>query len=96
MSSYHLSIFALLLALMVQAGAAGLSIECYLRKDLSRAVSRTWLATAISSLLLALHHGYALELAVRTGLHDVRQALLLALVGIFFGLGIYGFRRQQA
>lgn len=96
MSSYHLSIFALLLALMAQAGAAGLAIECYLRKELPRAVSRTWLAIAIASMLLALHHGYALELAVRTGLHDVRQALLLALVGIFFGLGAYGFRRQQA
>lgn len=96
MSSYQLSIFALLLALMAQAGAAGLSIECYLRKDLSRAVSRTWLALAIASVLLALHHGYALELAVRTGLHDFRQALLLVLVGIFFGLGAYGFRRQQA
>lgn len=96
MSSYHLSIFALLLALMAQAGAAGLSIECYLRQDLSRAVRRTWWVMAVGSLLLALHHGYALELAVRTGLHDVRQALLLALVGILFGLGVYGFRRQQA
>ena len=95
MNSYLVSIFALLLALMTQAGAAGLSMECYLRKDLPRAVSRTWLAMAIGSLLLALHHGYALELAVRTGLHDIRQAVLLALVGIFFGLGAYGFRRQQ-
>lgn len=96
MSSYQLSIFALLLALMVQAGAAGLSIECFLRKELSWAARRTWLATAIASVLLALHHGYALELAVRTGLHDVRQALLMALVGVCFGLGAYGFRRQQA
>lgn len=96
MSSYYLSIYALLLALIVQAGAAGLSIECFLRKDLPRGLSRTWLAAAIAAMLLALHHGYALELAVRTGLHDVRQALLLTLISVFFGLGLYGFRRQQA
>jgi hypothetical protein len=51
---------------------------------------------AIASLLLALHHGYALELAVRTGLYDMRQAVLAGLVGLLFALGINALRRQQA
>ena len=49
-----------------------------------------------ASLLLALHHGYALELAVRTGLYDMRQAVLAGLVGLLFALGINALRRQQA
>ena len=37
-----------------------------------------------------------LELAVRTGLYDMRQAVLAGLVGLFFALGINALRRQQA
>lgn len=96
MNSYELTLFSLIGALLAQAVAAGLSIEVFLRQDLPRAVSRTWLVIAIGSLLLSLHHGYTLELAMRTGLYDMRQAVLAVLVGIFFALGIYGLRRQQA
>jgi hypothetical protein len=46
--------------------------------------------------LLALHHGYSLELAILIGLYDMRQAVLAGLVGIFFALGVFGFRQQQA
>jgi hypothetical protein len=38
-------------------------------------------------------HGY-IELALRTGLYDLRQALLGSLISALFALGIYGFRRQ--
>lgn len=96
MSSYSIAQWCLIGALITQSVAAGLSIELYLRRDLPRSVSRTWLAIAIASLLLALHHGYTLELAMRTGLHDMRQAVLAGLTGLFFALGIYGLRRQQA
>lgn len=96
MSSYNIAMWCLIGALITQSVAAGLSIELYLRRDLPRSVSRTWLAIAIASLLLALHHGYTLELAMRTGLHDMRQAVLAGLIGLFFALGIYGLRRQQA
>ena len=96
MSAYSLSVWSLIGALLTQSIAAGLAIELYLRNDLPRTLRRTWLALAIASLLLALHHGYTLELAMRTGLYDMRQAVLVALVGIFFALGIYGLRRQQA
>ena len=96
MNPYTLALWALISALLTQSIAAGLSIELYLRKDLPRSVNRTWLAIAIAALLLALHHGYTLELAMRTGLYDMRQAVLVGLVGIFFVLGIYGLRRQQS
>ena len=96
MSSYSIALWCLIGALITQSVAAGLSIELYLRRGLPRSVSRTWLAIAIASLLLALHHGYTLELAMRTGLHDMRQAVLAGLTGLFFALGIYGLRRQQA
>lgn len=95
MSSYSIAVLSLIGALLTQSIAAGLSIELYLRRNLPSAVSRTWLAIAMASLLLALHHGYTLELAMRTGLYDMRQAVLVALTGLFFALGIYGLRRQQ-
>ncbi|MDP3441047.1 MAG: hypothetical protein U0989_09465 [Azonexus sp.] len=96
MSAYSIALWSLIAALLTQSIAAVLSVEFYLRKDLPRGVCRTWLALAIVSLLLALQHGYSLELAVRIGLYDMRQALLAGLVGIFFLLGIYRLRRQQA
>ena len=88
MSAYSIAIYSLIGALLTQSIAAGLSVELFLRRDLPRNVSRTW--------LLTLHHGYALELAVRTGLYDMRQAVLAGLVGLFFALGINALRRQQA
>lgn len=95
MSDYALALVALLVALVTQATAAGLAIEIYLRRGLPRAVSRTWLALASGSLLLALYHGYTLELALQSGLYDLRQALLAGLIGICFALGINGLRRLQ-
>ena len=95
MSAYSLAVWSLIGALFTQALAAGLSMEVYLRQDLPRAVGRAWLAIAIASLLLALHHGYTFELVIRTGIYDMRQAVLAGLTGIFFALAIFGFRRQQ-
>lgn len=96
MSAYSIAIYSLIGALLTQSIAAGLSVELFLRRDLPRPVSRTWLLLAIASLLLSLHHGYALELALRTGLYDMRQAVLAGLVGLLFALGINALRRQQA
>lgn len=96
MNPFTLTLVALIGALLAQSIVAVLALELYLRKDLPGTVCRTWLAMAIGSLLLALHHGYTLELALRTGLYDLRQALLVGLVGLFFVLGTYGLKRQQA
>lgn len=94
MSTYTMSILALLLALIGQAIASGLSIEYFLRNEIPRATRRAWFAIGLGSLLLALHHGYTVELALRTGLYDFRQAILASLVGILFGLGVFGLMRR--
>ena len=93
MSSYALAVFALSGALIAQAVAAGLAIELFLRKGRPSLARRSWLALGVGSLLFALHHGYALELALTTGLHDLRQALLAGAAALLIALAVSGFRR---
>ena len=93
MSSHALAQFALLGALLAQSFATGLATELFLRKEQSLLARRSWLALAIASLIFALHHGYALELAVRTGLHDLRQAVLAGCASLLLALVVYGLRR---
>ena len=93
MNGYTLAVWALAAAFGTQAFAAGLSIECCFLPGLARARRRAWMALSIGSLLLALHHAYSLELALRTSLHDPRQAVLAALAGFCFALAAFVFRR---
>ena len=93
MSSYTMAVFALLGALLAQSFATGLATELFLRKEQSSLPRRSRLALAIASLILVLHHGYALELAVRTGLHDVRQAVLAGCASLLLALAVHGLRR---
>ena len=93
MSSHALAQFALLGALLAQSYVTGLATELFLRKEQSSLARRSWLALAIASLIFALHHGYALELAVRTGLHDLRQAVLAGCASLLLALAVYGLRR---
>jgi hypothetical protein len=93
MSSFALAVFALAIALIAQAVAAVLATELFLYKCRPSPARRSWLALAIGSLLLALHHGYALELALSTGLHDLRQALLAAVAALLVVLAVSGLRR---
>ena len=94
MSSFSLAVFALAIALIAQAVAAGLATECFLHRGSPSLTRRSWLALAIGSLLLVLHHGYALELAMSTGLHDPRQAALAGIASLFVALAVYGLRRS--
>ena len=96
MNPYTLTLWSLAIALLAQSLVTGLAIELFLRKGPVSSLRRAWLALSISSMLLALHHGYNLELALRTGLYDMRQAVLAGLVAVFFALGVWGLRRQQA
>lgn len=96
MNPYTLTLWSLALALVAQSLVAGLSIELFLRRDQAAGLRRAWLAIAIGSLLLALHHGYTIELALRTGLYDMRQGVLVGLTSIFLALGFYGIRHSQA
>ncbi len=76
MDAYTLNLVFLFVALLCQVLISGTSVECWLRRDLPRPQRFTWLALSLAGLLFALHNGYALELAVRTGLNDFRQATL--------------------
>ena len=94
MNDYSQCLLALLLAFAAQSLVAGLATEVFLRKEIASSARHGWLALVIAALLFSLHHGYSLELALRTGLYDLRQALLGSLISALFALGIYGFRRQ--
>ncbi len=91
MSAYALALGALVAALAAQSVATGVALEV----ALARPYRRPWLALALGSGLLALHHGYTLELGLRTGLYDLRQALLAALAGLSFAAAVLGLRRSQ-
>lgn len=90
MSPYGLTLLALLGALVAQSIATGIALELAFRKP----YRRHWLALGIGSGLLALHHGYTLELGLRTGIYDLRQAALAAIVSLFLALGFFGLRRE--
>jgi len=94
MNPYLLAVLALLLAAIAQTSAAWIAAESFWRKGQGSRSRRSWLALTLAAGLLALHSGYTLELALRTGLYDLRQAVLAALIGLLFALGIYGLRRQ--
>lgn len=94
MNDFVLNLLALLTALAGQAAACGLGTALFLSKSASIVTRRTALALAGGAGLLALQHGYALELALRTGLYDLRQALLAAGAAVLIGLAVGGLRRQ--
>ncbi len=96
MDAYTLNLVFLFVALLCQVLISGTSVECWLRRDLPRPQRFAWLALSLAGLLFALHNGYALELAVRTGLYDLRQAALAALAGSLTALAVYGFRAREA
>ena len=93
MSSYALTIGALLIALLAQALASAVAVECCMRKGQPALARRSWLALAVATLIFALQQGFALELAASTGLHDLRQAVLSGGASALLALAVYGFRR---
>ena len=94
MNSYTLNLAFLFAALLCQAAISGTSLECWLRRDLPRRQRGAWLALSLAALLFALNQGYALELAVRTGLYDFRQSALTLLASLLAAYAVYRFRRQ--
>ncbi|QRM18152.1 hypothetical protein GBK02_01460 [Dechloromonas sp. TW-R-39-2] len=94
MNPYTLAVFALLLAAVAQTSAAWIATELFLLKGQGSTRRRAWLAISLAAMLLALQHGYAIELAMRTGLYDLRQALLAMLVSLLFVLGLFSIRRS--
>ena len=96
MNSYSLTLGILLAASILQIWSSALAIEAILHHKPDGAPRRVWLAVAGTAMLLALHDGYALELALRTGLYDLRQAVLVGLAALLMAFAIHGFRRRAA
>lgn len=96
MNPYLLAVLALLLAAIAQTSIAWMATERFLPKGQGRRQSLSWLAIALAAGLLALQHGYTLELALHTGLYDLRQALLAAFVSLLFAFGTHGLRPPTA
>jgi hypothetical protein len=95
MDPLTLALLALATALVAQAIAAGLCAELVSRPAQPRSEQAIWLALAVAALLAALHHGYTLELALRTGIFDLRRALLSALSSLLVAAAVWGFRRRS-
>lgn len=91
MSSYQIAVLALIVGFAGQAIASGLAAERCLRAAAGR---RLWLALAGAALLLALAHTQALELAVRSGLYDLHQALLAGAAGLLSAIAVGGLSRR--
>jgi hypothetical protein len=89
MTPYALADLSLALALVVQCIAAGIMTQTALRPPYRRAA----MILAIGFGLLALHHAFTLELALHSGLFDLRQSLLAAGGSLLLLLGLSGFNR---
>ena len=93
MSGYTLTLLALSVALLAQFWATGIATGLFLRKEQSALARRSWLALAIATLIFAVQYVYLLELALSTGLYDVRQAILAACASLVVAAAVHGFRR---
>ena len=82
MSAYSLALGFWLGALIAQLLVCRLSLEVALRRQAPTRARRLGVAFATASLLLALAHGHALELALHTGIFDFRQSLLSLLAAL--------------
>jgi hypothetical protein len=89
MSPYLLAVVSLALAVVIQCIATGIMTQAALQRPYRRAA----MVLAIGLGLLALHHAFTLELALHSGLFDLRQALLAAGVSLLLLLGLAGLRR---
>ena len=90
MSPYALTVLCLCFAIVAQTLATLAALRATLRPPYRRA----WLALTIASSLLALHHGFTLELTSSTGLYDLPRAVLGAIVSTLLALGIVGLGRE--
>lgn len=90
MSPYLLTLAALALAVLAQSVATGAALQLALAKP----YRRSWMALAVGSGLLALHHGYSLEFVLHTGLYDLRQAGLSGVVSLLLAAGLFGLKRR--
>lgn len=94
MNAYTLAVLAYLLAAVAQTSASWIAVERFLAAAGAVRQRLAWAALAMGNVLLTLHTGYALELALRTGMYDLRQALLAAAVALCLVFGCTGLRSR--
>lgn len=94
MSAYQLSLLALAVGIFAQAAAAGLAFQCTLSRQLSLAARGYWFVLGCASLLFGLHQARALELAVKTGLFDLEQALFAGIASLLLAIALFGLSRR--
>ena len=94
MNAYALSLIFWLAALLMQVRSGGIAVEQWLRREHPQPRRRLWLTLALAGLLAALHHGYALELAARTSLYDLRQATLAMLASLLSLYAVHLIRKS--
>lgn len=94
MDAYLIALLAALFAFIACSIASGCAIEVALRRGLSSRNRRAWCACSAAALFLAMQQVYALELALRTTLFDLRSALLASLVAGLLAIAVILFRRE--
>lgn len=91
MSPYALCLLALLVALLAQSVATAIALEQVVRRPYD-AWRRAWLIAAVACGLSAFQLGSSLEQTLRTGIFDLRQATLSALVSLLLAWAMRGLR----
>jgi len=91
MNPYALCLLALFVALLAQSVATAIALEQVVRRPYD-AWRRAWLIAAIACGLSAFQLGYSLEMTLRTGIFDLRQASLSALVSLLLAWAMRGLR----
>lgn len=92
MSPYALAVLSLTLAVLAQCITTVMATLVAMRPPYRRAR----MALAIGLALLATQEAFSLELALRTGLYDLRQSLLAAGVSLLLLFGLLGLRPKPA
>lgn len=94
MNAYIISLYTLGLALVAHSIISGIAFERFFHRTPESNNRQLWLALAIGSLLLGLQHGYSIELALKTGIYDLRQALLAGSASLLFVWALLAFNRR--
>lgn len=94
LNPYSLSLIALVVGLFAYALASGLALERALR-PVGRSSDRwLWATMGCGALLLGLYQGHSVELALKTGLYDLAQALRTSSAGGLMAIAVYGLTRR--
>lgn len=84
-----MTLYCLGIALLAQSCSTVVALRAALRQP----YRRSWLALAIACGLLGLHFGYALDLAIFSGIYDLTQGAISLIASLLLALGLFGQQR---